>query len=213
MLHKVYNIGFLYNFFNPIHGLGLYNRVSNMGKFIIGLIIGVGIAGGLAFYLSNAPTQIVNKASNSGINSGMINGSSPIVLAPGTKLQQASDSLSKNASQGATNIAPQSYDFYNILPGNKTSAVRNKSSDNSLASEESNYAVQAGVFTDQNAANDMKARLALLGIDSQIKSQQQSNKVINWVLIGPFTGEDEADEMVGRLKNENIQGIVIKVGN
>lgn len=177
-----------------------------MGKFIVGLILGVAIAGGLAFYLSNTPNQIVNKVTNSGV----VNSSAPIVLAPGTKLQQSSV-VPMNASQGANN-ASQNYDFYNILPGNKANAsganVNNPPSDKSRI-----FVIQTGIFTDQDAANDMKARLALLGIDSQIKSQQQGNKVINTVIVGPFATEDDANTILGRLKNESIQGTIIKINN
>jgi cell division protein FtsN len=182
-----------------------------MGKFIIGLILGVAIAGGLAFYLSYTPNQIVNKVTNSGVTPRTVNNPVPIVLAPGTKLQVSSEVVPKNASQG---VAP-SYDFYNILPGNKaketkvnaSAAVANKLAPSSI------FMVQAGVFTDQDEANDMKARLALLGIDSQIKSQQKGGQVINKVIIGPFATDDEANEVLARLNDENIQGVVIKAIN
>lgn len=178
-----------------------------MGKFIVGLILGIAIAGGLAFYLSNTPNQIVNKVTNSGVNLGVANSSAPLVLAPGTKLQQASGVVPRDTSSA------QNYDFYNILPGGKTNASGANINNSQSVNANSVFIVQAGVFTDQDSANDMKARLALLGIDSQIKSQQQDNKVINRVIVGPFASVDDANAIRSRLKNENIQGVVVKINN
>jgi ABC-type lipoprotein release transport system permease subunit len=50
-----------------------------MNKFIVGLILGIAIAGGLAYYLNNAPSQFVNKVTNNEGNGIDSNSSSPII--------------------------------------------------------------------------------------------------------------------------------------
>jgi cell division protein FtsN len=184
-----------------------------MNKFIIGLVLGIAIAGGLAYYLNNAPSQFVNKVTNN--QSGFVGSgaSAPVLLAPGTKYQvAASNAVAKPSSStdaNAANASAPSYDFYDVLQGKKS--VSN-SSDTTTA-QTPRYFIQAGSFSSQNLANDMKARLALLGVDARIKSQQDNGKMINRIIIGPFNSEDEATDIITTLKDNDISATLIKIGN
>jgi hypothetical protein len=84
----------------------------NMNKFLIGLILGIAIAGGVAFYLNSMTNQFENKAANRESGS-MITNSGPLILAPGTKLQEFREKESKD------NASAVNYDFYDILQGKK----------------------------------------------------------------------------------------------
>lgn len=176
-----------------------------MNKFIIGLILGIAIAGGLAYYLNNTPAQFVNRVSNNA-NPTDNKSSAPIILAPSTQLQEVHNA-SQVVSSGATEQASApSYDFYDILQGRKAA-------DNTAKPENkpTMFYVQAGVFDSQNGANDMKAQLALLGIDAKIRSQQVSGKIINRIIIGPFKTVDEANDIVAQLKDNDIQAKLIEI--
>ncbi|MCC2625109.1 MAG: hypothetical protein K0R14_982 [Burkholderiales bacterium] len=182
-----------------------------MNKFIIGLILGIAIAGGLAYYLNNAPSQFVNKVTNN--QSGVItpNASAPIILAPGTKYQEAESTASAKAVPDAeTNASAPSYDFYDVLQGKKAASSATSATP---AKKLTRYYLQAGSFNSQNLANDMKARLALLGVNAKIKSKQENGKMINRIIIGPFNSEDEANETMGTLKDSGINATLVKSNN
>lgn len=174
-----------------------------MNKFFIGLLLGILIAGGLAFYLNKAPLQFSSKLN--GINTNHQTGSNaaPVMLAPGTKLKEYEES--QQATSDSSTPSPK-YDFYDILQGKKD--VDQKQKDASAYKVV--YYLQVGVFSDSNLANDMQARLALLGIESKIKSQVENNKVLNRVIIGPVENIDDLQEINTKLKQENINASVIK---
>lgn len=192
-----------------------------MNKFIIGLILGIVIAGGLSYYLNNMPTKFINKVNNdqlSGITNG--NSSEPIILAPGTRLQQArsydgipqqqnpsSNTMPNNASEDNDSASEPSYDFYDVLQGKKSAKV-DSNSQSQTSKIVRNY-LQVGIFDSEDLANNMKARLALMGIDSTIKSQQEKGKIINQILIGPFNNENDLNDVMARLNENNIRAELI----
>ncbi len=182
-----------------------------MNKFIIGLILGIAIAGGLAYYLNNAPSQFVNKVTNNQSGGGTPNASTPVILAPGTKYQEAeSTATARPASSADTTASAPSYDFYDVLQGKK--AATNGAGE-TQAKKPVRYYLQAGSFNSQNLANDMKARLALLGINAKIKSKQENGKMTNRIIIGPFNSEDEANDTIGTLKDSGIDATLVKSSN
>jgi len=183
-----------------------------MNKFIIGLVLGIAIAGGLAYYLNNAPSQFVNRVTNNQSGSLGSSASAPVILAPGSKYQvAASNAVAKSgeATDNTPKASAPSYDFYDVLQGKKS--VDNSS--DAVAMKTPQYYLQAGSFSSQNLANDMKARLALLGIDARIKSQQDNGKMLNRIVIGPFGSKDEATYTMTTLKDNNINATLIQLSN
>lgn len=177
-------------------------------KFIIGLLIGIGLAGGVAFYLNKAQNPFVDKNLGMGNSSDQItqikNNLQPITLAPGTKMQQASSTPIANNKPAASTPA---YDFYDVLQGKKDLSTKEVAS----AATQERYLVQVGAFNDPDQANDMKARLALLGFNSKIRSQQTNQQMINRVLIGPFNDNDKAQDIVIQLKDQDINATIINL--
>lgn len=183
-----------------------------MNKFIIGLILGIAIAGSLAYYLNNVPTQFVNKVTNSPA-AIMTNAVRPVILAPGTKYQIApSDATAKSdtsANTNAKNASAPTYDFYDVLQGKKSAS----NNSNNVPTKVLHYYLQVGIFDSQDLANDMKAQLALLGVDAIIKSQQHNGKIINQIIIGPFNSESAATDTTKILKDNDITATLIQIDN
>lgn len=177
-------------------------------KFIIGLLIGIGLAGGVAFYLNKAQNPFVDKGlglSNSSDPVTQIkNNLQPITLAPGTKMQQASSAPTANTKPAASTPA---YDFYDVLQGKKDLSTKEVAS----AVTQERYMIQVGAFNDPDQANDMKARLALLGFNSKIRSQQNNQQIINRVLIGPFNDNGKAQDVLTQLKDQDINANIINL--
>lgn len=167
-----------------------------MVKFIVGVILGILLAGGLAYYLNNtASKQFINKYSNESILKS--SNSEPIILEPGTSLKQA--------SSGAASESDNKYNFYDILTG------KHRVEDNDVGvntNEDKVYYINAGVFTDDSIANDMKAKIALLGIDSIVKAENIGGQIINRIIIGPFYNLDEVNKTLKKLEDDKIQAQV-----
>ena len=168
-------------------------------KFFIGVVLGVVIAGGLTVYLNKSSSPFIDKVSMNVTNTPPpIDSSNPITLAPGVTLKEATPN---------SDTSDQSYDFYNILPGNKD--LSEQSSD-PVSQNAVKYYVQVGAFGNQDAANDLKARLALLGISTSIKSVNENNNIINRVIIGPLDNQDQANKIIDQLHEQQISGVLIK---
>lgn len=181
-----------------------------MNKFLVGLVLGIAIAGGLAVYLNNVPTPFLNKAL---VATSSNNSSGTMILAPGTKIKPEADNSNDNANKN--NASEGNYDFYDVLQSQKS--VANKSDDvntkpsASTPTAKTVFFVQAGAFASQELAADMKARLALLGVDSAIKSQTAGNNTVNRVLVGPFTNEEKAQKIINQLSDGQINAALIRI--
>ena len=176
-----------------------------MNKFLIGLIIGIAIAGGLAVYLNNTPMQFTAKSVSNKNSSGGIGASGPITLAPGTKIQEETAGSANKPAASAS-----SYDFYDVLQGKPAS---NNASAGAKKAVVERFFVQAGAFSDQDAANDVKAKITLLGLDSRIKADHSGGKIVNRVIIGPLPSESEAQQIIQQLADEQIQATIFRVSN
>lgn len=190
-----------------------------MGKFIIGLVLGIAIAAGLAFYLNNMPNQFVKRVGSTASGT-QITGSSPIVLAPGTKLEEVKNASAvvnntdnEETASGASASTPK-YDFYNVLQGKNASDVQKKAvkaqdKDNAKANKLKIY-VEAGAFANSDSASNMAAQLTLLGYSPKIRTEQTGDKIINQILIGPFDNQNKASDVIKDLAKEKISAVIYK---
>lgn len=72
------------------------------------------------------------------------------------------------------------------------------------------YVIQLGIFKDFTAADQLKAQLAMQGIEAKIKNIKKSNTVYYRVWIGPYTNHSDATNKQQDLKNNQIKSSVIK---
>ncbi len=74
------------------------------------------------------------------------------------------------------------------------------------------YVLQAGSYATFAEADRMKARLALLGIGSQIQKISVEERQFHRVRIGPIEQLDELNRVRQRLRTARIDVLVIRVG-
>lgn len=179
-----------------------------MGKFLIGLIIGVSIAGGVVYYLNNTPVKFENKLGNTQ-ESGVSNGVDPTILAPGTKIQETTN----QSAPAKEDASGGDYDFYQILQdkNNKGDSANPIAKQESAVKTTTTYYIQAGVFSDLSAANNMQAQLALQGYEAKIRAIKSGTTVVNKVLMGPYTSENEVNNIRQELKSNGIKTTIIKL--
>lgn len=174
-----------------------------MGKFLVGLILGVAIAIGVVYYLNNSQTQLVNKFGND--QQGNTTNSNPVVLLPGTKIKELGNPNNSNVNQDESD-----YDFYQILQSKK---ISQSLAPNDMNKHQPNmvYIVQAGSFSDLSAANDMKVRLALQGYEAEIKNISKDSGVVIRVILGPYDSETEAKNIQQELAQSKIKSTIVKI--
>ena len=81
-----------------------------------------------------------------------------------------------------------------------------------LVSVPGTYVVQAGAFPDFAAADKVKARLALLGVVSEIQVADAGGTRFHRVRIGPIENLDQLNRLRARLRQNGIDHQVIPIG-
>lgn len=113
------------------------------------------------------------------------------------------------------------FDFYTILPEMEIaipdSEVSDSSTDKNPAfKHDSQFILQAGSFNKLAQADQMKANLALLGVQADIQSvtiNNANNKATTWhrVRLGPYDSFSEMNRIRSRLRRNNIEALLLKL--
>jgi cell division protein FtsN len=124
-----------------------------------------------------------------------------------------------SAREGDAGPRPEDrYDYYNMLPNfevvvpEKERAVR---PDKPAAPVErpGSYFLQAGSYRDFTEADRIRAQLALQGIESKVQRVSVDNDTWHRVRIGPITDLGELNRIRERLREADMDVLVIRVGN
>jgi len=188
-----------------------------MTGVFIGVLVGLVLALGVALYLSKAPSPFVSrdKAAEADKSSpGAASGKpAPKPEAGKSEAQKGSAQTASNA-QSAGHEPKTHLDFYTILPG-KEEVVPDKEvsrAPSSSATSRVVYYLQAGAFQNAADADNLKAHLALAGLEAQIQTATLPDKSV-WhrVRMGPYSNADELEKARAALKENKIDNAVIKV--
>ena len=105
------------------------------------------------------------------------------------------------------------FEFYEMLPGNEepvTEIELQKAAEQPLLKDK--YYLQVGSFKDTEDAENLKAKIAMLGMEAYIQSADLSEKGM-WhrVRVGPFTKIDAIKKTRSSLLQSGIKANLIKV--
>ena len=74
------------------------------------------------------------------------------------------------------------------------------------------YYIQAGAYSNQEEADNQKAKLALMGLEARVRAADTSDKGrVHRVRLGPFNDQEEVDDVLQNLKENGITATVIKL--
>jgi cell division protein FtsN len=171
-----------------------------LGIFI-GLVLGLAIATAAAIYVTNAPVPFVNKTQQQRATT-----------------PQADQKLADAAKAGAAE--KPKFDFYKILPGQEEPVTdRDLKSAAAKQAEKPGaprdlYFVQAGAFQNPADADNLKARLALMGLQASVEPANLPDKG-TWyrVRLGPYTQLDEINRVRQTLAQNSIDASLVKIKN
>jgi cell division protein FtsN len=196
-------------------------RKGSGGGFLVGmfvgLLIGLAIALGIALYLNKTPipfmsgakppaqvSQDAGKPPLAGLPQG---GQKPAAPAPAAK-------------------APEKprFDFYKILAGGEEplsdrelrerlrAAQSPKPDPIAAAAPPDVYFIQAGAFQNPADADNQKARLAMLGFESNVEPTNLPDKGLFYrVRLGPYTKVDELNRVRQALAQNGIDANLVKL--
>ena len=179
-----------------------------IGMFI-GLVLGVGMAAGVVWYLNKSPLPFVEKVQQPAKSNGK-NGepTQPLVL-PG---------------KPGDPIPEKRFQFYDILPG-KADAVPDKApkpdakkedvKKDEAKKEESKESktplfLQAGSFSTAQDADNQKAKLAFMGMEAVVQQVMVQEKTFCRVRVGPYIKIDELNKVRAELAKSGIEAQLSK---
>ena len=178
-------------------------RRSNKKKSVPGwkwLLI-ILIVGGFGYFLFTLGGQ-----------QGVDNQDDKPVIKPKAEVKNPSDEKAESTSQNPR------FDFYKILPEKEVAVSDRKVETKTQTSEEhiakvknKQYLLQAGSFKKYKEADRLKARLALMGVESRIEKATINNVLWNRIKIGPFSSITAVENMRKRLQKNKIDTVVTKI--
>lgn len=172
---------------------------------VIGILLGLVAALGVALYINKGPSPFTEKKPGEAARED-----APAKPGKSDKIVKPAETPAAAPSQAKPQADQKDrFEFYKILPG-KEETVKEKDVKPPAAKEV--YYLQAGAFQNAADADNLKAKLALAGVEATIQTAMlPDNKVWHRVRLGPFTNVEEVGKAKARLKENQIDGQLIKV--
>jgi cell division protein FtsN len=173
----------------------------------IGLVIGLALASAIAIYMTNAPMPFINRAEKA-------KASTP----------QADRNLAETAKTAeAKSGQPERprFDFYKILPGQEEPITDRelKAASKATAADKAGpstdlYFVQAGAFQNPADADNLKARLALMGLVASVEPASLPDRG-TWyrVRLGPYAQLEEINRVRATLAQNGVDASLVRIKN
>ncbi|MGZ8258995.1 MAG: SPOR domain-containing protein [Caldimonas sp.] len=217
------------------HGSSSLQRGGFLLGFVLGLLIGLAAALGVALYVTKAPIPFVNKvpartptqdsaeternrnwdpnsplagrnpapgSSASGTVSGGEPPVRPVLVPPQVidpAIPPASAPRTARGTAGAASAA--------LAQGSRAS----QAAPSGLAGGPFTYFVQAGAYSRSEDAEQQRARLAMLGMESRLTEREQGGRMVYRVRVGPFDRREDAETTKDRLSDSGVDAALVAV--
>jgi len=184
---------------------------------MVGMVFGLAIAAGVAWYILKTPNPFVNKEPREAVR-----------LTPDAVKPAPAPASEAAAASGVGESKPR-FEFYKVLTDKQDATVPvQKGSDKPAATEskptpaqavqpaekaaaKETYFLQAGAFSNADDADKLKARLAMLGMEASIQTVTIPDKgVWHRVRLGPYKGTDEMNKTLAELKQNGVEATPTK---
>ena len=73
------------------------------------------------------------------------------------------------------------------------------------------YFVQAGAYSRSEDAEQQRAKLAMLGVESRLTEREQGGKMVYRVRVGPFERREDAENAKERLGDSGVDSALVAV--
>jgi len=205
---------------------------------VIGLLIGLALALGVALYVTKAPNPFVNKvqprppgqdaadiernrswdpnSSLAGKNPAPVAASAPgSGVLPPTAIANPTLTPPTVIDPTLPNAASAARPVRAAASGTATAAASAPSPRASQAlaagADPFSYFVQAGAFARSEDAEQQRAKLALLGVESKLTEREQGGRTVYRVRVGPFEKKEDADAAKEKLGDAGVDSALVRV--
>ena len=179
-----------------------------LGIFI-GLVVGVVIAAGVVLYLNKTPLPFQSKGVKPAAEKGDEARPAAVPVVPEPLPGKPGDKAQEKPR----------FEFYKILPGSQEPVPQAETKPAAPAAAAAAPAaaaealfLQAGAFQNPADADNLKARLALMGVEASVQQVTLAEKgVMHRVRIGPYANPDQMAKVRTLLAQNGIQASVVRV--
>ncbi|MDO8318008.1 SPOR domain-containing protein [Rhodoferax sp.] len=192
-------------------------RGSTLVGFILGLLVGLGLALAVAVYVTKVPILFFNKAASRNADQDANefeknkdwdpnaplygkNPAKPVVPALAT-----SAPVSTNTENKPAVTADPLGDLVKAHTPGSAAPVAASNTDAFT------YFVQVGAYRTPEDAEAQRAKLSLGGIETRISEREQTGRKVYRVRVGPFEKREEADTTITKLKAAGVDTALVRV--
>lgn len=196
---------------------------------IIGLIIGLGIAVGVAVTINKTPIPFVDrgfKPKDNGADGGQMPDLNKSLYGNREPAKQAAREFQKEepavgaepaaaAGQAGAPVAPvapaKPAAADKARPAEGAASASAPAKESAAGEEKWSYYLQAGAFREQADAENAKAKLALLGVESSISERSADTGTLYRVRVGPFSQVDAMNRIRAKLSENGVDVAVVRI--
>jgi cell division protein FtsN len=177
---------------------------------LFGLSLGLVVAAGAYF---RAPHPAARSAAAAPPPGAAVPAAAP--AAPRDRRQARAAAAAARTTDSAAPSAPR-FDFYEILPQFEVVVPEVETATRPVArsqavEEPGSYVLQAGSFSALGDADRLKARIALLGVESRIQRVEIDDDVFHRVRIGPISDLNQLNRVRRQLRDAQVDTMLMKV--
>lgn len=166
-----------------------------LGMFI-GLILGLCIAVGVAWYMNKTPIPFLTMAKP-----------------PDKTAVEPGKAIVKPDEKTTQQVEKPRFEFYKILPGAEEPVTEQQIKQAAKpGAPAENYLLQVGSFQNPADADNLKARLALLGVEASVEPVDVPEKGTQYrVRVGPYNKVEEINRVRQNLAQNGIEASLVKI--
>ena len=193
---------------------------SLLAAVLVGMVLGLILAGGVAWYILQRPNPFVNNAPHE-----------PVKLLPDpvkpvpqavvkAEVTPASAPAAETAPAAASGVASgvgetkPRFEFYKVLTdkadGTTASKAGSKPAEKPPTKEKEVYLLQVAAFNNADEADNLKAKLAMLGLEANVQTATHNDKQVFRVRLGPFKSAEEMGKASAVLKQNGVSAISMR---
>lgn len=179
-----------------------------LAGLFLGLVIGVLVAFGIAWYINKTPVPFQERLFGPDAEKEKRPEPKPAPAAS----PSAPEPIALPGKPGDKPIEKPRFDFYKILPGGEDAVPAPAGEPKPAPAPE--LFLQMGAFQDPADADNLKARLALMGIEASVQQVILPDRgTVHRVRLGPFAKPEDMNHVRAMLSANGIEASVVKVGN